>query len=97
MHPTPIKFHYVFNMRDFSSVFKGILTCKKETILESWKSNKIQPELFLVGLWRYEAERVFVDKLVNNKDKEKVLSFIHEISLESFSQLANEISEKFSS
>ena len=27
------------------------------------------PELFLVGLWRHECEREFVDKLVDNNDK----------------------------
>jgi len=44
----------------------------------------MKPELFLVGLWRHECERVFVDKLVNTKDKDSVLNYIREISLESF-------------
>ena len=76
MLPTPAKFHYVFNMRELSRIFKGILTCKKDTINDAMKANKIKPELFLVGLWRHEAERVLADKLVNNKDKDVILGYI---------------------
>lgn len=30
----------------------------------------MKPELFLIGLWKHECERVFADKLLNNKDKD---------------------------
>lgn len=53
-----------------------------------------KPELYAVGLWRYECERVFCDKLVNNKDKDTVINAINEISIESFGMEA-EINEKF--
>lgn len=43
-----------------------------------------KPELYTIGLWRHECERVFCDKLVNNKDKDTVLNAIHDISIESF-------------
>jgi len=56
----------------------------------------MKPEVFLVGLWRHECERTFVDKLVNTKDKETVLGYIQEISLEHFSALETEILDKFS-
>lgn len=51
------------------------------------KTEKVQgfkPELYLVGLWRHECERVFCDKLVNNKDKDTVIDAIHKISIENF-------------
>lgn len=44
----------------------------------------MKPETFLVGLWRHESERVFVDKMTNYKDKNTILGYINEISLENF-------------
>lgn len=32
MLPTPSKFHYVFNMRELSRIFKGILNLRKDII-----------------------------------------------------------------
>ena len=63
--PTPSKFHYVFNMRELSRIFKGMLNVKKETIIACEDVKPMKPEVFLVGLWRHECERTFVDKLVN--------------------------------
>lgn len=62
------------------------------------KTDKVQgfkPELYMVGLWRHECERVFCDKLVNNKDKDTVIDAIHKISIENFG-MENEINDKFS-
>lgn len=96
MLPTPSKFHYVFNMRELSRIFKGILQVRKETITGTVDVAPMKPEVFLVGLWRHECERTFVDKLVNTKDKETVMGYIQEISLEAFSALETEILDKFS-
>jgi dynein heavy chain len=30
--PTPAKFHYVFNMRELSRIFKGITNVRKEIV-----------------------------------------------------------------
>lgn len=56
----------------------------------------MKPEVFLVGLWMHECERVFVDKMTNNKDKDQVLGYIKDISLEVYSSLESEIIDKYS-
>lgn len=78
MLPTPSKFHYIFNMRELARIFKGILATKREVINSSAAvgTGVVKPEVFLVGLWRHECERVFVDKLVSHKDKDIVLNYI---------------------
>eukprot|EP01041_Mallomonas_annulata_P002980 gene2980-5847_t len=60
MLPSPSKFHYVFNLRELSRVFQGVLRTPKKSIRE--------PKLF-VQLWRHECERVFSDKLTTIDDK----------------------------
>ena len=76
MLPTPAKFHYVFNMRDLSRVFQGILFTPKESILEGGLRAKegllenFSPQNMLLGLWRHECDRVFCDKLATAKDKD---------------------------
>ncbi|XP_077022232.1 dynein axonemal heavy chain 17 isoform X3 [Tamandua tetradactyla] len=59
--PTAIKFHYVFNLRDLSSIFQGLLFSTQE-ILKS--------PLDLVRLWLHEAERVYGDKMIDEKDQD---------------------------
>uniref|UniRef100_A0A803TIG4 Dynein axonemal heavy chain 17 n=1 Tax=Anolis carolinensis TaxID=28377 RepID=A0A803TIG4_ANOCA len=59
--PTAIKFHYVFNLRDLSNIFQGLLFSTHECL-------KIPSDL--VRLWLHEAERVYCDKLVEEKDQE---------------------------
>ena len=60
---TPIKFHYIFNLRDLSRVYEGLCrsTQDKFSTVES-----------LVRLWRNEALRVFSDRLVTDEDKKLV-------------------------
>jgi len=48
--------------------------------LEGMKSH-----IFLIALWKHECERVFADKLINNKDKNTICDYINEISFEAFS------------
>lgn len=80
MLPTPSKFHYVFNMRELSRIFKGILQIKKDTLMKFRRLEAIKPELYLIALWRHECERVFVDKLVNHKDKQQVIDYVNDVA-----------------
>uniref|UniRef100_A0A8C0JJH6 Dynein axonemal heavy chain 9 n=2 Tax=Canis lupus dingo TaxID=286419 RepID=A0A8C0JJH6_CANLU len=57
--PTAIKFHYVFNLRDFANIFQGILFSSVECV----KSTQD-----LVKLYLHESNRVYRDKMVEEKD-----------------------------
>ncbi|KAG8443036.1 hypothetical protein GDO86_011741 [Hymenochirus boettgeri] len=57
--PTAIKFHYIFNVRDITSIFQGILFATSECLK--------QPN-DLIRLWLHECSRVYGDKLVEAKD-----------------------------
>ncbi|CAG7784872.1 unnamed protein product [Allacma fusca] len=57
--PTALKFHYIFNLRDLSNLFQGLL-------FSSWDCLKSQMDL--VRLWVHESYRVYGDKLVDDKD-----------------------------
>lgn len=71
MLPTPAKFHYVFNMRELSRVFQGVLLTPKSTILTGGQQTpNTNQGLNLLRLWKHECARVFCDKLVSNADKE---------------------------
>ena len=72
MLPTPAKFFYVFNMRDLSRIFQGILLTPKSSIQSggSQQKDKLAQEANLVRLLKHEAERVLCDKLTTAADKE---------------------------
>ncbi|KFO26066.1 Dynein heavy chain 11, axonemal [Fukomys damarensis] len=57
--PTAVKFHYVFNLRDLSNVFQGILFASPECLKG--------PD-DLIHLWLHESSRVYGDKLIDTKD-----------------------------
>lgn len=67
--PTPTKIHYLFNLRDISKVFQGLLRCDKR--LYSSKQSVIR-------LWIHECFRVFCDRLVDDKDREIFVNFLSE-------------------
>nr|XP_043909238.1 dynein axonemal heavy chain 3-like [Solea senegalensis] len=58
--PTPSKSHYIFNLRDFARVIRGVLLAP---------STHMQDQNKLIRLWIHEVYRVFYDRLIDNKDK----------------------------
>jgi Dynein, heavy chain len=58
--PTPSKSHYIFNLRDFARVIRGVLLVPSSHLNEHEK---------LIRLWIHESYRVFCDRLVNEEDR----------------------------
>lgn len=59
--PTPSKSHYLFNLRDFARVIKGILLVPSSVMKEEKKLHR---------LWIHEIYRVFYDRLIDEADRE---------------------------
>uniref|UniRef100_A0A8C9Z1S3 Dynein axonemal heavy chain 3 n=1 Tax=Sander lucioperca TaxID=283035 RepID=A0A8C9Z1S3_SANLU len=68
--PTPSKSHYIFNLRDFARVIRGVLL----------DGNK------LIRLWIHEVYRVFYDRLIDNEDRETFFGIVKERTSNFFKQ-----------
>ena len=60
---TPVKFHYIFNLRDLSRIYEGLT----RSVYDKFRNK----ESFL-RLWRNECLRVFVDRLITPEDKDLI-------------------------
>uniref|UniRef100_H3A7W8 Dynein axonemal heavy chain 2 n=1 Tax=Latimeria chalumnae TaxID=7897 RepID=H3A7W8_LATCH len=67
--PTPAKIHYLFNLRDISKVFQGMLRSHKD--FHDTKHS-------ITRLWIHECFRVFSDRLVDQGDMETFVAILSE-------------------
>ena len=58
--PTPSKSHYIFNLRDFARVIRGILLVPSSVMKDEKKLHR---------LWIHEIYRVFYDRLIDDDDR----------------------------
>ncbi|KAF4519850.1 hypothetical protein B566_EDAN005192, partial [Ephemera danica] len=76
--PTAIKFHYIFNLRDLSNVFQGLLFSTADCL-------NIPTDF--VRLWMHETQRVYGDKLVDEKDIEQFAKIQGDIIKKNFEEI----------
>ncbi|XP_034748215.1 dynein heavy chain 3, axonemal isoform X1 [Etheostoma cragini] len=67
--PTPSKSHYIFNLRDFARVIRGVLLAPHTHMQDGNK---------LIRLWIHEVYRVFYDRLIDNEDRETFFGIVKE-------------------
>jgi hypothetical protein len=90
MLPTPAKFHYIFNLRELSRVFQGILLTPTATVKTGGFRSESQGVPFqgggitLLRIWKHECARVFGDKLTNLKVKSIYYDFMDKQLTETF-------------
>jgi len=80
--PTPSKFHYIFNLRDLSRVYEGLLLSTPDHYQSSGS---------MVRLWRNECMRVFYDRLNDEPDRKVVYEKIDIIVKEKFASDASDV------
>jgi dynein heavy chain len=66
--PTPARIHYLFNLRDISKVFQGVMRANKEFY---------DTKETMTKLWIHELNRVFSDRLIDRHDKDFFTNLIN--------------------
>lgn len=75
--PTPSKFHYIFNLKDLSRTYAGILLTSAANFKDCRQ---------LVRVWRNEFTRVFCDRLISDTDVSIVRDAMSEMVNKHFRQ-----------
>eukprot|EP00744_Colponema_vietnamica_P000902 GILI01001554.1.p1 GENE.GILI01001554.1~~GILI01001554.1.p1 ORF type:complete len:2075 (+),score=684.51 GILI01001554.1:415-6225(+) len=82
LRPTPLKSHYVFNLRDFARVIMGILLIGKDQADSQEK---------MVRLWSHEIFRVFGDRLIDETDRHWLLNTVRDLVKKNFAMSFDQI------
>ncbi|KAK3269901.1 Dynein heavy chain cytoplasmic, partial [Cymbomonas tetramitiformis] len=80
--PTPSRFHYIFNLRDLSRVYEGLLLATPD---------KFPDGASFIRLWRNEVLRIFHDRLISQGDKEIAIAKLTELVAEKFGSFSESV------
>lgn len=76
--PSAVKFHYVFNLRDLSNIFQGLLFSQAASFTTNTE---------FVRLWIHETYRVYGDKLIDSTDHVQLVSMVQETVKRTFDDM----------
>ena len=72
MLPTPSKFHYVFNLRDLSRIWQGMLYATSDVIRHTST---------LLALWKHEVLRVVADRFIEPREKDWLEGIVKQVHI----------------